>query len=168
MDTQELIDFVQSNDVATRFFDDLAQREKNYRITTVDQAKIIVGGGVKRSQIISMFKEMDALNLGVFRMGRRGAKSRFEWSVSMIDAGKATTGEAEVIEELDALEPETIEELEHDVDVLEHKFHLRKGMDPIVITLPSDLTQFEAKRLSQFLRCLPFDLDKDDDDWEFQ
>src|SRR5690606_1422873 len=106
MDTQALKDFVEGNEIATRFFDDLAQREKNYRVTTVDQAKIIVGGGVKRSEIISMFKEMEELKLGVFRMGRRGAKSRFEWSVSMIDAGKATTGEAEVIEELEDLEQE--------------------------------------------------------------
>ena len=163
MNTEAVMELVKKNEVASRFFEDLAQREKNYRVTTVDQAKTIAGPGTRRAEIIMMFKQMEKLNLGSFVIGRRGGKSRFEWAVSMVDAGRAATGEIETIDDLDDLEPDAIEDTDFDEGVIEHKFKLRKGMDPIVISLPQDLTPLESKRLSRFISCLPFDVEMADE-----
>ena len=155
MEIEDVIKFVQSDSVASEFFDDLAGREKNYRQTTVERARAITKAG--RADVIAMFKNMEDLGLGRFVIGRRGAKSRFEWSVGMVDAGLAATkGGGHTIAPLDDSEYEVEDEDDSEDGFVNHDFRLRDGDNgTITISLPSDLTPAEAKRVGLFVSSLP-------------
>jgi hypothetical protein len=71
----------------------------------------------------------------------------------MIGVARAATGEISEIDEItetDAEEPE--------IEVLVHTYYLRPDL-PIEMTLPVDLTQREAERLSMFIKSLSFGAD---------
>lgn len=154
MRIEDVINFVQNDSVAAGFFDDLAGREKNYRQTTVERARAITKAS--RAEVISMFRSMENLGLGKFITGRRGAQSRFEWSVSMVDAGLAATGKADQpITTLDNSEYDVEDEDTGD-ELINHEFRLRDGINgTITIALPNDLTMAEARRLGLFISSLP-------------
>jgi len=97
-----------SSTVAQAFFEQLAGRVKNYRVTTVDHA-IRLTGGSSRKQVVDLFKKMEELGLGHFIVGRRNGTSRFEWSVGMVETGQAALGESEDIEAIDESELEIAE-----------------------------------------------------------
>lgn len=155
MEIRDVIKFIQSDSVASEFFEDLAGREKNYRQTTVKRAQAITKA--ERADVVAMFKRMEELELGRFVIGRRGAKSRFEWSVSMVDAGLAATkGRGHTIAPLDDSEYEVEDEDDAEDGFVKHDFRLRDGDNgTITISLPSDLTQAEAKRVGIFVSSLP-------------
>jgi hypothetical protein len=160
MNIEDVIKFVQSDRVATDFFDDLAAREKNYRQTTVDRAQAITKAS--RADVISMFRSMEDHGLGKFVTGRRGAQSRFEWSVSMVDAGLAVTGRGgQTLAALDESEYDIADEDDGD-EFINHEFRLRDGANgTIIIALPNDLTVAEARRLGVFISSLPI-VDEED------
>lgn len=74
----------------------------------------------------------------------------------MITVGRVAAGEDQTIEE--AGEEIVDEAVESGRDFLVHIFHLRPGMR-IELELPNDLRPDEAKRLSEFIRTLPFDVE---------
>lgn len=160
MHPEQIVELAKSNEIANRFFEDLAQREKNYRATSVERARAITGG--KRSDVIDLFRDMERVGLGDFVIGRRGGKSRFEWKVGMVDAGRVATGESSTVADIGESEYEVdttveIEDVDDGGDLISHSFMLRKGRDPVVFSLPEDLTQLEARRLSAFISSLPFE-----------
>ncbi|KVP19388.1 hypothetical protein WJ85_07830 [Burkholderia ubonensis] len=82
----------------------------------------------------------------------------------MIDVGKAAIGETDEIEilgpdELEDFDEEDIriEDDEDFIDCYEHPFKLRKGFEPIVLSLPTDLTSQEAERIAAFVKSLPIE-----------
>ena len=161
-EVKSIKNLVDSSDVAKEFFESLAARVKNYRITTVEQAMRSTGSG--RREVVELFKQMTELGLGDFIVGRRSGVSRFEWSVRMVDTAKAALGELE-LEDIEPLANEELEELESDEEAAEeesvetgmvkHSFVLRPRSNLITIALPEDLTEHEAQRLSKFMLSLP-------------
>lgn len=157
MDSKEIVSLAERNPVARGFFEDLARRERNYRVTTVDRAATITGA--EKHEVEEMFRELEACGVGRYVNRRGRGKGRFIWSVSMINVGRAAIGE-------DAdLEPFT-EDLEIDEEeggedqedgFVTHSFRLRPGEEPLEFSLPEDLTKEEARRLSRFISCLPID-----------
>ena len=151
-DIKKLRALAKSTDAAQAFFEHLANRQKNYRVTTVQQGMRISGGG--RNETVQLFKQMSELGLGLFITGRRGAESRFEWSVGMLETAHAVSGEAEEIEPIDEAELEASPE-DEDAELIEHLFVLRKDVEPIRFNLPEDLSDAEALRLSKYILTLP-------------
>lgn len=160
---EDVKSLVESSDVARKFFESLAKRARNHRVTTVERAMRSIKA--ERKEVVDLFKQMADLELGSFILGRRTGVSRFEWSVRMVDVAKAGLGEIE-LEEIQSLENEELAELEaedaEDVDeeedgLVQHSFALRPRSAPVVFALPEDLTEQEAKRLSRFMLSLPIE-----------
>ena len=163
MDAKEIVNLAERNPVAREFFADLARRERNYRVTTVDRAATITGA--ERNEVEEMFRELETCGVGRY-MNRRGrGKGRFIWSVPMINVGRAAFGEEADLEpfteDLEIDEEEGGEDQEE--GFVTHVFRLRPGEDPLEFSLPEDLTKEEARRLSRFISCLPFESGLDDD-----
>lgn len=159
IDVKKIRELIASSDVAKVFFEHLATRIKNYRVTTVDHAMRLTDGRGRR-EIVELFKQMEALGLGKFTVGRRSGVSRFEWSVGMVETAQAAFGETDEIESLDSSELEIEDEQEEEseearTESTKHSFVLRPGAPPITFALPSDLSIHEAERLSRFILCLP-------------
>lgn len=163
-DIKSIKNLVETSNVARDFFESLSARVKNYRITTVDQAMRSTKGG--RREVVDLFKQMEALGLGYFIVGRRSGVSRFEWSVRMVETARAALGDLDLeaiepleSEELDELETEEIEDDEDmdDHQFVRHSFVLRPRSAPFIFVLPEDLTEHEAQRLSRFMLSLPFE-----------
>jgi hypothetical protein len=154
--------FVESSEVAKRFFEHLAGRKKNYRVTTVERAMAITGYG--RKEVVDLFKQMTEQGMGNFIVGRRTGVSRFDWSMPMVDVAKAAFGEFDLTEieplHSDELEELDVEETEEEAEVessglVKHSFSLRPRSAPVVFHLPEDLTGHEAQRLAKFMLTLP-------------
>jgi len=92
------------------------------------------------------------MGVGTFIVGRHSHKSRFAWTVRNTDLARAAIGETSDI-------PEPPQANEQDVEVeefsLEHSYNLREDF-AVDFELPVDLTEGEAKRLSTFIKSLPF------------
>lgn len=54
--------------------------------------------GQDRRSLVSFLKSLEALGLGRFRVGRRGAESRFEYYVHVKEIGQAALGEIDTID----------------------------------------------------------------------
>ena len=144
----------QSN-AAKAMLDHFASRERNRRTTTIERLlSNLANDGTKlsRGDVIKVLQWLEKLGCGHFIAGRKGHPSRFEWSVGLVDVGRAAAGE--VIE----IEPAPAEELAEEPadDLLEHHFRLRKDLD-VPLRLPADLSATEAARLAAFVQTLPFD-----------
>jgi len=150
----DLSELAELNDANRNFLEWLSRRKKNAAVTTVDQGMIWAKG--TRAEVIDLFKRLAELDLGTFVHGRRGGHSRFKWAVRLTDVGKAYAGE------IDAIESVGEEDLEEEIyslsddETIEHEYTLRPDVK-ITLSLPSDLTQREAKRLADFINTLPFD-----------
>ncbi|CAB3800725.1 hypothetical protein LMG28688_05217 [Paraburkholderia caffeinitolerans] len=146
------------SEINRQFFDRLANRSKNSRVTTVDHVVRFTRGS--RREVVDLFRAMTELGLGEFVLGRKGAPSRFEWQARLTEVGQAAIGEADEVElvEADELEDDAdADELDMaEVEMLPHFYVLRPGLSPVHFSLPSDLTQQEAERLATFIRTLPF------------
>jgi hypothetical protein len=145
----------QSN-AAKAIMDHFASRERNRRTTTVERLLSNLakeGTALSRGDVIKVFQWLEKLDCGHFIAGRKGHPSRFEWSVGLIDVGRAAAGEAVEIEPA-PVDDEPEEEPAD--DLLEHHFRLRKDLD-VPLRLPADLSATEAARLAAFVQTLPFD-----------
>ncbi len=150
---------INESDVAKEFFTQLSSRVKNYRRTTLDHGEKIANAS--RSDVVELFRQMEELDLGVYRLGRRGQPTRFEWSVAMVETARAALGEGDDVlpledSELYIEENSEEEEEEEEGDHIEHRYVLRRDLTAH-FSLPADLTKVEAERLSKFILTLPLD-----------
>ncbi len=159
IDAASLQDLANSNPAAEAYFELLMKRKKNTREARVD--RVVSRTGCTRSDVVDMFKKMEELGLGRFVVGRKGAPSRFQWHVFLTDVAQVYAGEDD---ELEIVSPDDLEELEEDEDdlellddneLIEHRYVLRAGDEPIYVKLPHDFTPHEADRLAAFIKTLP-------------
>ena len=147
-----LRELYEANDYAKLILEDFAGRTNRQSVTGVDQIMSrLRGEEIPKWAVLQLFRGLDQLGYGKFVVGRRGGESRFAWSANPIEVGKAAKGENLAISALP--EPEA-----PSVDLVKHTFNLRPGM-VVTVELPSDFTDKEADRFSQFLRALPFQVD---------
>lgn len=159
-----LRDLYQKDEVARRLFDNLAARQKDWRVTPASHAAFLAGAS--HGQIVNLFRELHDLGAGKFKLGRRGSKTRIEWLYGMRSLGAAAQGAAGQPEAIDPTQVEDIEAEAPEDEALEaemgdgewiaHSFQLRPDLR-LSINLPVDLTAKEAERLAGFIRQVPFD-----------
>ena len=160
--TAGLRELYRDNEVARRLFDDFAGRRKDRSMTPASRAAYLADAS--HGEIIALFRELDRLRVGEFKIGRRGSKTRIEWLFSMRSLGEVAKGEANQPEEIDpaqladrdAPEDESLEADADDTEWIVHPFQLRPDLR-VSIKLPTNLTSKEAERLAGFIRQVPFD-----------
>ena len=89
----------QNNEVARRFLDHCAERERDASATSID--RIAYRLEISRESAIELAREFEEAGIGTFMVGRRGHKSRFEWDFSCISVGQVASGETTSLEEPD-------------------------------------------------------------------
>jgi hypothetical protein len=160
-----LRDLYKGDDAAHRLFDRFAGRKKDAKFTTAARAADLASAS--HGEIIALFRELDGIGAGEFKVGRRGSVSRMEWLYSVRSLGAAAqgvTGQPEAIDltEIDDGEAEAENETSEDDfekwDWITHTFQLRPTQR-VTIKLPMDLTAKEAERLAGFIRQVPFSED---------
>lgn len=110
----------------------------------------------------SGFRDLGELGFGRLIIGRRGAETRFEWSVPMQDvlAQLPQTGDSQPVppEQGDhpVMRTPSVDSGGSDVVDVAHRFVLRRDFT-VEVSLPVDLTAAEADRLASFVRTLPFE-----------
>ena len=140
--------------IARSVFDYLASYQRNRRVTRVDYLwwrLKSVDPDISRSDIVRLLKQLEELGFGRYVPGRWSYPSRFEWTASLIEVGKAASGEEETVLPLS----ESTSEAEEEPELIGHPFQLRTDMQ-ITIELPGNLTRVEASRLAKFIEALPF------------
>jgi hypothetical protein len=159
-DLSSLRQLYNENPVIKAVLDHAAARKNNSAEITVDRLGSLLGKHeepIERQALIDAFKALDKIGLGRFVVGRRGASTRLEWRVPMIEAGRAARGEQLEVPLLDP-EDELLSETKADPiksAYIRHNFNLRPDC-LIVIELPSDFTEKEALRLAEYVKTLPF------------
>lgn len=108
----------------------------------------------RRQDITSFLKELGKTDAGTYVVGRRGFPTRFEWDLAPNEIGRVAQGRID--SEVDSTSDESNGSAREamNADVLEHKFNLRRDFT-VILRLPSDLTDAEAIRLSDFVKTLP-------------
>jgi hypothetical protein len=162
VDFDELRGLYKNNKCAQAVLDVFASRKKKSHKTDVDRLEFVLQQAehkFMRREVIAVLKQLQKLRCGEFIPGRRGQPSRFEWSVDMVELGKAAQGEqvlvtslsdsAEELEEFGKPEPES------EITTLRHVFMLRHDFS-VVLNLPKNFSGKESQRLSEFIRTLPF------------
>ncbi|WP_061925659.1 hypothetical protein [Altererythrobacter epoxidivorans] len=86
-----------SNELARKFFDHCAQRERDASETSID--RIAYRLDVSREAAIGLAQAFEQAGIGSFVVGRRGHKSRFVWEYSCISVGQVAAGENAALEE---------------------------------------------------------------------
>ena len=146
----KLRDVYSSGVAAKLILDDFAGRTNNQRLTKVDQIlNRLSDANVHRWEVIALFRKLEELDHGKFIEGRKGHPSRFVWSSNPIDVGKAAQGDQAPISAV-SVDADTTSDPE---EMREYVFPLRSGTDA-AFTLPVNLTEREADRLSTFLKTL--------------
>lgn len=150
-----LREFYNENEHAKLILDDFAARTNNQRVTKVEQIlSRLKLSDLPRWAVVKVFRELGEFGFGRFVEGRHGHPSRFIWSSSSVDVGRAAAGTAGIeIAPIPAEDDEEEDEGE-EVPLVSHPFNLRPNLT-VTIALPGDLTEKEAERLAGFLRTLP-------------
>lgn len=147
------------------FFKHLSSRQRNRGTLDLDTLLDNVPDNGRPSHEmrrlgIEFFKELDKLDLGEFRIGRRGKPTRFNWSVPMVEVGQAVVPNEIASGEIESNDDSWIDQgeikVESSVRPLAHKYILRPSF-AVVFDLPIDLTTKEAERLASFIRTLPLE-----------
>ncbi len=118
---------------------------------TVDPALKGLGSEVlRRRAIVSWMKSLESVGAGRFVVGRGSKQSRFRWAISprafiAAVAGEQPTNTTKSKPFLD----------EESGQGIRHEFRLRPDF-VVELTLPTDLSSFEASRLAAFVQTLPF------------
>ena len=149
--------FYGESELSRAFFEILARRKNDTRVTKVDRILGLLlndGARVVRQDVVRLMQRLSEMGLGKFVVGRHSKPSRFEWQTSALDAARAASGESNEID----LSAPPVSEAEQDdsgeEDMLEHRFHLRPDFN-LTMELPVDLTPVEAERLAAFIKTLP-------------
>lgn len=133
------------------FFDYLASRKRFPADLTLDDASRALPK-VSKPDLIAIFRDLDALGLAEFRMGRRGFKTRLTWIARPADVASAWRGELQEVAIGDDSDEDSILESE---DFVEHVYQLRRELQ-VRLELPADLTEKEAAKLARWIETLPF------------
>lgn len=163
----DLRNLYQTDDVARRLLDNLANRQTDRRVTPASRAAVLADAS--HGEIVALLRKLDDIGAGEFKVGRRGSKTRIEWLYSQRGLGQAARGEAAQPEKIDEVDPDELEDSEADVEtagetsdevgeddgLIAHSFQLRPDLR-LSIRLPADLTSKEAERLAGFIRQVPF------------
>jgi hypothetical protein len=147
--TETLRALYNASSPAAKMLDNFANRRRDRKITEVDRLGEVFPD-LARADIIDVLKKLDECGFGRFVVGRRGAASRFEWSVPLRSVGRAASGQGTV--ETEFGKPDEDDPAPH---VIRHDYRLRPDFTAQV-SLPEDLTAREAERLADFVRTLPF------------
>jgi hypothetical protein len=157
VDQKRLIDLYAEDVAACALLDHFANRERNQNTSTVRRVTANLAedeSPLSRGDIIRVFKELESIGCGIFKAGRKGYESRFEWRVSSKSVGQVAAGETS---EIDAEVPPAGENADELADQLvDHSYRLRPSLQ-ITLALPPDLTTSEAERLARFILTLPFE-----------
>jgi hypothetical protein len=153
---QDLRRLYEQDPYSRAILEDFASRSNNQQVTKVDQIiSRLKDTELPRWAAIKTFRRLHDLEYGVFKEGRRGHPSRFEWNTRSMEVGKVARGENLTIAQIEDDGDEEDEEHINDASALiPHSFYLRPDLT-VVVRLPSDLTQKEAERLSTFISSLP-------------
>ena len=79
MNIINIVSIAKQNSFAKILFHHLKSRQNNALCTKIDSVLSLVQGAT-RSEIVSLFKELEKQKVGHFIVGRRGHPSRFEWT----------------------------------------------------------------------------------------
>ncbi|MGD0335224.1 MAG: hypothetical protein ABSA90_18525 [Xanthobacteraceae bacterium] len=79
------------NPIAQQLFDMNAERERDATTSSLDVISRKLE--ISRGDAVALARELEAAGCGIFKVGRRGAPSRFKWAYSCIGLGKAAAGE---------------------------------------------------------------------------
>jgi hypothetical protein len=91
----ELRRLYQSNNNAKALMDYLADREKGRKELVFDRAMTLLQSeGVTRSRLREVFRRLEKLGFGEFKVGRRGHKTRFEWHRNLIELAHEAQGKS--------------------------------------------------------------------------
>jgi hypothetical protein len=144
-----------ANEEARRLLD-WAAKQSYPEETDVDQ--IVDAAGLDRAYVISAMKELAQLGFGQFVVGRHKKPSRMIWKVRLGDLGRYAQGEAVEFDEpeLPPMRSHESETAKHGAPDIVHFYQLRPERK-LSLSLPSDLTPREARRLADFIMSLPFD-----------
>lgn len=136
---------------------------------------------VPRQDVVNLFKDLDKLGIGEFKIGRRTQKTRFVSKISLATIGFAVADEMEELNHANRELGQTQQKPEKDVEAaqdlrsikaleikeastssqevmekfLNYSFPLRPNV-VLSLNLPVDLTNTEAERLAGFIKTLPF------------
>ncbi len=148
-----LREFYDENEYAKAILDDFGSRTNNQRVTKVDQFLArLKSAELPRWAVVKVFRRLSELNYGRFIEGRHGHPSRFVWTSSSVDLGRAAAGTAGV--QIAPVTAQDEENEEEETSLISHPFNLRPDLT-VTFALPRDLTEKEAERMAGFLRSLP-------------
>lgn len=94
------------NPIAQQLFDINAERERDASSSSLDVISRKLD--ISRGDAVALARALEIAGCGEFKVGRRGAPSRFEWAYSCIGLGKAAAGEPIALEQ--AEDPQDDEE----------------------------------------------------------
>jgi hypothetical protein len=97
------------NPIAERLFDLNAKRERDATSSSLDVISRKLD--ISRGDAVALARELEAAGCGTFKVGRRGAPSRFEWDYSCIGLGKAAAGEPIPLEQAENPQDEEEDDL---------------------------------------------------------
>ena len=113
--------------------------------------------GKTEPEMREVFKVLEMLGLGTYVTGRKGGKTRFEFSHSSRSLQNAAR-QGSLVQPIDekAADDDAEDEVEpsSQSESLEHAFNLR-GDFVVQLKLPKDFSSKEAVRLSTFINSLP-------------
>lgn len=156
MDTDALKKAYATNPATKSICDHLASRERNQSETKLHRIQYHLeqeGEEFRKADVIGAFRALEEAGCGKYVEGRHGWKSRFVWSVNSRHLAAVAVGaDAAEAEEYEAeqVDGEAVSEL------IEHTYWLRPDLS-VTFELPTDLSQREAQRVSQFIDSLSFE-----------
>lgn len=139
-----------NDDDARTIFDWFARRKRNSAVTIVRRAAEKTR--IEEAAIRRVFGELEKLECGSLKIGRKGYETRMVWDLSILSIGAAAKGRIKVDSGLERLED--IEDEEEEAQVISHVFRLRPDFD-VSLNLPADFSPKEADRLGAFLKSIP-------------
>ena len=94
-----LREFYQVSDAARKVLDWAANRTNDAAETTLD--RIIQRTAISRGEAVEFGRRINDIGCGLFVVGRRGGKSRIQWTYSLKSMGEAAKGQADALVEMD-------------------------------------------------------------------
>ncbi len=162
----------QDDAVMAQVMNAFARYKNAMREVPVDRIWDRVGrGSVRRAEIVAALKQLQDLGFGSYTKGAHGYASRFGFARAQgpLRLSMLARGIAEEEDLPDDFYPEGEERKTGEIDPLgidladgeesvTHRFLLRQDLE-VEFSLPADLSFKEAKRLSLWLKSIPFDSD---------
>ena len=126
------------NPIAQQLFDVNAQRERDATTSSLDVISRKLE--ISRGDAVALARELEAAGCGAFKVGRRGAPSRFEWAYSCIGLGKAAAGEPIQLEQ--AEDPQDDDE---DLDAASASMTIAQAKAALARSLGISIDQIEIR-----------------------